>query len=250
MSIIKQFTFFDNYYEVIKELPNKEEFAFAILEYVFDDVKPTFDGLNKGIWNLIEVPLNNSKKNGKNGKIKSKSNPKEIENKSKRNRENDFATISISSSISNSNNLEKDNRVVGKEEKTFKDTDDTSSLVEMSKKVIDYLNTKTGSAFRYNSKATQTKINARLNEGYKLDDFIVVIDKKYAEWKGTEFEKYLCPETLFGTKFEKYLNQKETKKAEPQEQELPHWFGKKTESGEPTPEEEKEFDELLEGLDF
>ena len=46
-----------------------------------------------------------------------------------------------------------------------------------------------------------------MNEGYKLNDFIVVIDKKYDEWKETEFEKFLRPETLFGIKFESYLNQ-------------------------------------------
>jgi len=79
---------------------------------------------------------------------------------------------------------------------------------ETFKQVIDYLNEKTNSSFKYTTKATQQKINARLNEGYKLDDFIDVIDKKFAEWKGTEFEIYLRPDTLFGTKFEGYLNQK------------------------------------------
>lgn len=78
--------------------------------------------------------------------------------------------------------------------------------------IIDYLNNKLNSKFKSNTKNTLIKINARLNEGYNLDDFIVVIDKKYDEWIGTEFEKYLCPETLFGNKFEKYLNQKVTKK--------------------------------------
>ena len=82
---------------------------------------------------------------------------------------------------------------------------------QLSKDIIDYLNTKTNSKFKYTTKATQQKINVRLNEGYTLDDFIVVIDKKYEEWVGTDFEQYLCPETLFGTKFEKYLNQKSTK---------------------------------------
>ena len=53
---------------------------------------------------------------------------------------------------------------------------------------------------------------ARLNEGYSLDDFKQVIEKKVNEWKGTEMEKYLRPETLFGTKFENYLNQKIAKK--------------------------------------
>jgi len=47
-----------------------------------------------------------------------------------------------------------------------------------------------------------------VNDGYKLEDFQTVISKKCAEWKGTDMEKYLRPETLFGTKFESYLNAK------------------------------------------
>jgi hypothetical protein len=35
-----------------------------------------------------------------------------------------------------------------------------------------------------------------------------VIDNKVIEWKGSEMAKYIRPETLFGTKFESYLNQK------------------------------------------
>ncbi|MCI9434737.1 MAG: hypothetical protein HFI86_05665 [Bacilli bacterium] len=84
----------------------------------------------------------------------------------------------------------------------------SNNKLDIIEKIISYLNEKTNSKFKYTTKVTQQKINARLNEGYNLDDFIAVIDKKYDEWLGTEFEKYLCPETLFGTKFEKYLNQK------------------------------------------
>lgn len=91
---------------------------------------------------------------------------------------------------------------------------------DIIKKIIDYLNIKTNSKFKYNTKTTQQKINARLNEGYKLDDFIAVIDKKYDEWVGTEFEMYLCPETLFGTKFEKYLNQKASNKKSKSDKQL------------------------------
>ena len=82
--------------------------------------------------------------------------------------------------------------------------------------IILYLNNKLDSRYKSNSKSTKEKINARLREGFTYDDFVNVIDKKYNEWKGTEFEKYLCPETLFGTKFEKYLNQKEIHKMEKQ----------------------------------
>ena len=47
---------------------------------------------------------------------------------------------------------------------------------------------------------------------FTVSDFETVIKKKYNEWKGTEFEKFLRPSTLFGTKFEEYLNQQETMK--------------------------------------
>ena len=77
--------------------------------------------------------------------------------------------------------------------------------------VVEYLNEKAGTSYRSKSKDTQKHINARLAEGYTVDDFKSVIDKKCAEWKGTDFEQYLRPATLFGTKFENYLNSKATK---------------------------------------
>lgn len=78
---------------------------------------------------------------------------------------------------------------------------------ETVKQVIEYLNSKTGKHFRPTNKAAKRCINARLNEGYTLDDFCKVIDIKVAEWTGTDYEKYLNPETLFGNKMDKYLNQ-------------------------------------------
>ena len=79
--------------------------------------------------------------------------------------------------------------------------------------IINYLNKKIDSKYSYKTKSTQEYINARLKEGYTYDDFVTVIDKKYFEWKGTDFEKYLCPDTLFRpANFEKYLNQKQSDK--------------------------------------
>jgi uncharacterized phage protein (TIGR02220 family) len=74
--------------------------------------------------------------------------------------------------------------------------------------VVDYLNSKTGQSFRSNTKATQQHINARLAEGFKVDDFKRVVDNMCIEWKNSEWEKYLRPSTLFGSKFENYLNRK------------------------------------------
>lgn len=91
---------------------------------------------------------------------------------------------------------------------TVSDTDTNSNIY---KDIINYLNLKNNSNYRYTTKTTKEKIKARLNDGFKLEDFKTVIDKKVEEWTGTNMEQYLRPETLFGTKFESYLNQKTTK---------------------------------------
>ena len=78
------------------------------------------------------------------------------------------------------------------------------------KEIVDYLNEKTGSKYRSSGSKTKSLIKARANEGFSLDDFKTVIEKKAKEWAGTDMEKYLRPETLFSTKFEGYLNQKQS----------------------------------------
>ena len=72
--------------------------------------------------------------------------------------------------------------------------------------VVDYLNEKAGTHYRAGVAKTQSLIKARANEGFTEADFRTVIDKKCADWIGTEYEQYLRPQTLFGTKFESYLN--------------------------------------------
>ena len=74
--------------------------------------------------------------------------------------------------------------------------------------IIDYLNLKTDSKFKPGTKKNQQLITERWNEGFTLEDFKKVIDIKSAEWTDPEWSKYLRPATLFGTKFESYLNQK------------------------------------------
>lgn len=73
--------------------------------------------------------------------------------------------------------------------------------------IINYLNLKAGTNYKSTSEKTKKFIRARMNEGFKLEDFKIVIDKKVLDWKNSDMNKYLRPETLFGTKFESYLNQ-------------------------------------------
>ncbi|MBD7914795.1 conserved phage C-terminal domain-containing protein, partial [Clostridium sp. Sa3CUN1] len=74
--------------------------------------------------------------------------------------------------------------------------------------ILNYLNSKVGVMYKPSNTKTISLIKARLREGFTFDDFKSVIDKKFEAWKGTSFEQYLTPFTLFGDKFEIYLNQK------------------------------------------
>lgn len=75
--------------------------------------------------------------------------------------------------------------------------------------IVEYLNEKTNSQYRPTAKKTQNLIKARWNDGFVVNDFKKVIDIKTAEWlNNNKMNKFLRPETLFGTKFESYLNQK------------------------------------------
>lgn len=74
--------------------------------------------------------------------------------------------------------------------------------------VVSYLNEKCNREFKPSAKETQRLIKARWNDGYRLDDFQRVIDIKASQWlNNPEMEAYLRPVTLFGTKFESYLNE-------------------------------------------
>ena len=93
-----------------------------------------------------------------------------------------------------------------KKEKDKKQTQDNSAVI---KEIIDYLNEKAGTKFRYNSKETVRHINARIKEGYTLEDFKHVVDVKVYNWKkDPKMSAFIRPQTLFGTKMENYVNEK------------------------------------------
>lgn len=76
------------------------------------------------------------------------------------------------------------------------------------KEIIDYLNLKAKTSYKFNSSTTIQLISGRIAEGFKKEDFLKVIDNKVSQWWGTEQQQYLRPITLFSkSKFESYLNQ-------------------------------------------
>ena len=79
--------------------------------------------------------------------------------------------------------------------------------------VITYLNERAGKKYKDNVPLTLSHIGQRCNDGYVLEDFKEVIDTKVEEWlNDPHYQKYLRPETLFGNKFDSYLNQNKKNK--------------------------------------
>ena len=94
------------------------------------------------------------------------------------------------------------------------------------------MNDKTGKHFKHTTDKTKNLIKARMKEGFTVDEFKKVIDIKVKQWcKDQKMKIYLRPETLFGTKFESYLNE------EPQRQLIQRNF-------------EEEFGEIVDDIDF
>lgn len=76
------------------------------------------------------------------------------------------------------------------------------------KRIIDYLNEKADKSFKSTTKKTKSLIDARLAEGFVEEDFYKVIDNKVHAWlENAKMSVYLRPETIFGNKFESYLNE-------------------------------------------
>ena len=116
---------------------------------------------------------------------------------------------------SKSNNLYLDNILSGNPDYNFPTWLEETAIKDLEKTKhkelwipIAYLNQVANKRYKFVDK-TKRLLLARFKEGYTLEDFKQVIDIKTAEWKDNpEFSKYLRPETLFGSKFDGYLNQK------------------------------------------
>lgn len=170
-----------------------------------------------------------------------------------RSKEDNVQTLSGKRRLELELEIEKDIEKEIKNTKSDK-SDNTSIFIKICNEVVDYLNQKAKSNFKTTTKATQTKIRARLAEGFSVDDFKKVIDNKTAEWlDDANMSQYLRPETLFGTKFESYLNQKPATKQVKQQnnwvkppvkrEEMPNWDANSAKSD---PTRKAEIDKMME----
>lgn len=120
----------------------------------------------------------------------------------------DYVKVKVKGKVKEKVNVNKS--IVEKDERQTESKAESEQTNNTCTEVIEYLNLKARTRYRASTPKMKQLIRARLSEGFILDDFKIVIDNKCADWKGTEWEKFLRPETLFGTKFEGYLNARQT----------------------------------------
>ena len=134
-----------------------------------------------------------------------------IEKNSNNNSENLNESIEKSSNNNIDNNIDNNiNSVDESSENIFIKKENTSN----AKEILTYFNNVCGTHFKLIDRNLK-HISGRLSEGFTVDDFKKVIDIKWLDWgkrpykfhNGSMSNNFLRPQTLFGNKFENYLNE-------------------------------------------
>lgn len=115
--------------------------------------------------------------------------------------------VAASPRVGNRND-HKENNIKEQKNRTDKDIGQVEPDNIPYKEIIAYLNEKTGRDYKPVAAKNKKPIHARWQEGYRLQDFKKVIDNKCFSWgNDPKMSQYLRPETIFGPKFDGYLNE-------------------------------------------
>jgi uncharacterized phage protein (TIGR02220 family) len=112
--------------------------------------------------------------------------------------------------LSNEDNKQTTNNPTGQQQANNKPATTTKESKEgkevlLIPEVVSLWNEITGQSSKPAAAKNKTVIQARINEGFTIDDFQSVARSKYKEWIGTENQKYIRIETVFGNKMDGYL---------------------------------------------
>jgi len=200
--------FYRSFYEALRDLDNNTKAILydAIFDYGLNFKEPELTGIAKTVFTLIRPQLDanirkfdNGSKGGRPHKEEATDNLNETKEEPKRNQSETKAEANVNANA-NVNSNEKENQNVDEAKVSPKKDDNVSWVISL-------LNEKAGTAFRATSKETRRIVLARIKEGYTGNDFREVILYKVKQWgKDPEMSEYIRPSTLFGTKFESYLN--------------------------------------------
>ena len=207
--------FYKSFYEGIRYLSPEEQLKafYAIFDYAFDGVLPEGDSpalcafyMAKPLMDANYKRYESGQKGGRPKKEKPEVSSEEAGEK---------PMVLESGILPKPNENENKQVTVNEKERNASGTSADRSGYPY-REIIDYLNQAVGASFRAGSKDTRGLIRRRMEEGFSLEDFKQVIDRKSREWGKLpqpgekDMRPYLRPSTLFGERFESYLNQPQT----------------------------------------
>lgn len=185
------FTCFEEFADAMEDLTPEErhQIEIAICEYGFFGIETELPRLLKPVFKMMKKDIDYSvskRSNGGKG------------GRPKKEKTTDIETEKPVVSENTKPNTIQDNTV----QNSTKDID--SPVIA---EIVDYLNEKANTSYRSSSKNTKAHIRARLKEGFTVQDFKTVVDGRIKAWaKDPRMCEYIRPDTLFGSKFESYLN--------------------------------------------
>ena len=187
---IKQFT------EAIETLGHAERgrLITAALEYAQTGIEPVLSGNERGTWGTVKAMVSEQLASfASRSKINSRNVTKRYE--------------SIRIVANRITEKEKSPHTPLKEKDISHEGDNNDlSLTRDCNEVIDFLNEVAGTKYKH-SETSRKPIRARLNDGFTVEDCKQVIRNRWTAWRGTEYQEYMRPDTLFRpSKFEGYLN--------------------------------------------
>lgn len=214
---------FDSYIDAGQKLKPSErkEYYCALVEYLAYGKEPErLKGSSDAIWTAIFPSLELSRKRSESG---SKGGQKKQANQELATKQNEDLLASKTASKTEANTVANGKaNGVAKSKSNSKSNSKEDISNDISKKkgadlstiteIVDYLNEKANTSYRPSAEYAKTHIRARLREGFTIDDFKTVIDGRVKAWANNpKMSEYLRPQTLFGTKFESYLNASKAK---------------------------------------
>lgn len=220
MNDTQAFTFYRNYYEIIKYLPPKEKMQLydAILEYMFEDKEPQLKELLNGIWVNIKRPLDNNKKNIENGKKggrprepkeEPKQNPNKTQTKPKQEPNNKANNISYFLFLISNNN--------------YKYIILNNNIYNIIYEWLEYKEQRKEKYTEIGLQKLLTQIENKIDEYGEKEIISLINECMSCNYKGIIFDKL--------------KNKKETS--------VPKWFDKNNEINETTKEEKNELEYIL-----
>lgn len=220
--MINKFTFYENYYQIIKFLPDKDRLSLydSIMKYMFEDEEPNLKALLNGIWVNIKMPLDTNKKNIKNGQNGGRpakpidnpdDNPKETQEEPKakpKAKANNISYFLFLISNNKYNNISNNDIIINK--------------------IKEWLEYKQQKKTKYTEIGLQKLINKIDNciGEYGVDEVVDVID-------------YSMSNNYQGIIFDKFKKKNGTKEM------LPDWYGKQFDKEQVTDEEAEELQEMF-----